>query len=480
MNRRLAYLPLMALLYGCQVIAPVQSELSDTGIQVPSKWTSAKTTAPLRPVWLKDFGDPVLWALVDEAVASNYDLLAVVARVKAARAQAAITGSNAKLQLDSSAAASRRGIPSSNAKRQTSDTFEGQLDAAWEADLWDRLADATRAAEREAAAAAQDYEAARLSLAADVGQAWFDAVESELQVELAAETARNFRQNLAIVEEGFRSGLNDALDVRLERANLAEAESQLELRRIQRNQTVRTLEVLLGRYPGAQLAVASRLPRLMHEVPVGLPAELLERRPDVRAAATRLAAADARLNEARKNRLPSIRLTASGGVSSGELRNLLDFDSVLWTLAAGLAAPIFQGGRLSAEVDLARARADEALVSYAQALLTAFREVETALAAEGLLARRESALRVAAEESSEAATLALERYRSGLVDIITWLEARRRAFSAKSSLLEVNNQRLQNRIALHLALGGDFAPPASRQGLGQLSEGRHGAGSAPN
>jgi outer membrane protein TolC len=140
---------------------------------------------------------------------------------------------------------------------------------------------------------------------------------------------------------------------------------------------------------------------------------------------------------------------------------LLDFDALVWRIAANLALPIFQGGRLDAERDLARAEVEEVLADYAQVVLVAFREVEVALTAERYLSRQESALRVAARESEEADVLALERYRSGLVGIITWLEARRRAFNAKSTLIAVSNLRLQNRIALYLALGGDFTAAAS-------------------
>jgi outer membrane protein TolC len=148
-------------------------------------------------------------------------------------------------------------------------------------------------------------------------------------------------------------------------------------------------------------------------------------------------------------------------VSSDALRRLLDFDAVLLAIAAELTAPLLRGGELQAERDLARAQTDEALAQYAQAVLTAFREVESALRAEALLAQQEAALQIAARESRAAEELALERYRAGLVDIVTWLEARRRAFDARSALLSVNNQRLQNRIALHLGLGGDFTAPAT-------------------
>ena len=191
-------------------------------------------------------------------------------------------------------------------------------------------------------------------------------------------------------------------------------------------------------------------------MPAGLPVEILERRPDVRAALLRLRASNQRVDAASKRRLPSIRLTGAGGLGSSELRDLLDFNSILWNLAASLVAPIVDAGRIQAQVDLSEARSNVALTNLAAVLLGAFREVETALAAEHYLAQQEQALREAATESAAAAGLALERYRKGLVDIVTWLEARRRAFDAKSSLLTVSNQRLQNRITLHLALAGDF------------------------
>ena len=268
---------------------------------------------------------------------------------------------------------------------------------------------------------------------------------------------RNFSDNLKVVDDGFRSGLNNALDVRLERANIANAQSRLQSLRLQRYDAARDLEVLVGRYPAGLIDASDNLPRLRAPVPAGLPVELLNRRADLRAASARLAVTDAQLASALKNRLPEFTLTASGGLSSAALAGLLDFKSLLFTIAGRLAAPLLLGGELDAQRDLARAQNAEALVVYAQAVLVAFREVESALRAEALLADQESALESAVLEARAAQQLALERYRSGLTDIITWLEARRRAFDASSTLLSVNNQRVQNRVNLHLALGGTFS-----------------------
>ena len=445
-----------ALLGGCQTLVPFRTDPQSAELPLADTWTTAVAGQAIASGWIQSLGDPRLSFLVAEAVAKNYDLRAAAARVRAAQAQAALTATGERPAVDLAAGATRRGSATASGIRSTGNSFNTQFDVAWETDVWGRLADATNAAELDARAITADHAAARLSLAASVAQAWFNTLEAERQLALAKETARNFGDNLGIVEDGFRSGLNSALDVRLERANLAGAQARQAARTIDRDRALRGLELLLGRYPGAELATEQKLPHLTSSVPAGLPADLLRRRPDVRGAALRLQAADRRVDEARKERLPSIRLTGAGGVSSGELRHLLDFDSLLWNIATSIAAPIFDAGRIDAQVTLQKARADEALSNYAQTVLTAFLEVETALAAEAHLATQESALRTAADESERAATLALERYRKGLVDIITWLEARRRAFDARSSLINISNQRLQNRIALHLALAGDF------------------------
>ena len=167
-------------------------------------------------------------------------------------------------------------------------------------------------------------------------------------------------------------------------------------------------------------------------------------------------ASDERVSQAKKNRLPQIRLTTSGGSSTDEFKKLLDSDTLIWSIAGGLTAPLFQGGRLKANQELAMANANQALYQYAQTVLNAFREVETALAATPLLDKQQQALKTAVNEAQESERLAAEQYRAGLVDIVTWLEAQRQLFTARSNLLQIQNQQLQNRIDLHLALGGDF------------------------
>ena len=457
---RMFFVPLIMALHGCVNIETVNTQLADSGITPPAQWHGENGSAGAVNVrWLDDFADEPLAALVEESLAGNLNLRAIAARAQVARARATIAGAAHLPTLDLNGGASRRGAPGSAARsgsRNTSNSFDATLSAAWDVDLWDRLADTTRAATLDALSSEADLAAARQLLAANIARGWFNLVEASAQVALGQETVANFRENLAVVEDGFRSGLNIALDVRLERANLANARSRLEALRRDRDAAVRTLEVQLGRYPAGQLDAGDVLPQLSTSIPSGLPAQLLNRRPDLQAAQLRLSASDARLAAALKNRLPDFTLTASGGLSSDTLSRLLDFDALLFAIAGQLAAPLLRGGALEAERELARAQTLESLAAYAEAVLVAFREVESALNAELTLANQEGALRLAVVEARAAEELALERYRAGLTGIITWLEARRRAFETSSSLLSTNNQRIQNRIALHLALGGDF------------------------
>jgi len=427
----------------------------------PARWSAQFPQAPGTPQrWLEDFDAPRLQELVDTALTHNHDLRAAAARVAAARAQARIAGApllpEAELGLD--AARSKQRISGGTSSR-ASNSFNLEAAVSWDPDVWGRLGNTARAAAVDADAARADYRGARLLLAADVARGWFAAIEAELQLQLAARTVESFRDSLAVIEERYRAGLNTALDVRLARENAASGENVLATRRRERDAVLRTLEVLLGRYPRAELTLAEALPGVRDAVPAGLPAELLGRRPDLVAAERRLQAAGERLEEAGKNRLPSVRLTASGGTASSQLHELLDWDNLVWSLLAGITQPLFQGGRLSAEQALARADRREAWAAYAQAVLTAFREVETALAAEVRYVEQEAALRRASEEAGAAADLALARYRQGLTDIVTLLEAQRRAFNAESTRLRTARERLANRVALHLALGGDFGDP---------------------
>ena len=219
---------------------------------------------------------------------------------------------------------------------------------------------------------------------------------------------------------------------------------------------MRSFQVILGRYPDAELQVAANLPGIVAEVPVGLPSELLERRADVIESERRLAATSVRIDESKKSLLPAIRLTGSTGTASSQFEEVINSDFKIWNIAANITQPIFQGKRLSAGVKRAEANYNEALANFGNTLLMAFSEVESALAAEKFYEVENQAQTISAEESAQAAEMAWEEYFKGLTEINTALESQRRAFNAESSKLQTNAQRILTRLDLYLALGGDF------------------------
>lgn len=431
-------------------------------IDLPENWRSGIPSGAFDAAtgWLDDLEDNYLKILVAEAIERNHTLKAAKTRVEGAGALSRIAGAPLLPSAEIGVDASRTG---SDTNTENSFSLSGTI--SWEADLWGRLGNSARAAAYDERAVYADYNAARLSLAAEVSLAWIASIEARQQEDLAVKTGESFRHALNIIEERYRLGLNSALDVRLARTEVASADSDIARRGRELDAIKRRLEVLMGRYPSAELKTAKRLPRIIKPVPTGLPSELLGRRPDLVAAELRLSAAGEEFHQAGKNRLPSIRLTAGGGFGSSDLDKLLDWDNLVWNLVAGITQPLFQGGRLKAEEALAKSGHADALEEYAGAVLRAFREVETALAAEALYEEQLTFLDKACSESSIAVELALSQYAEGLTDVTTLLQAQRRAFNAKSTSLRTERERLDNRIDLYLALGGDFLTTENKKQL---------------
>lgn len=459
-HTRLVVLLLVALvmLNACTILT--DHEPSELSIPVPASWNDETTEGEISAAWLETFDDTALHELVKTTISNNYSQQIALSRVNAARSQLAVSRSDLWPQISASFNASRRKSTFDigfGVQQNLNNSFGLSLASiSWEADLWGRLSDQNKASLLDYQATTNDYRSARLSLAANVAKQWFNAVEAKLQVELASGTLNNFKASLEIIEEGYLVGINQALDVHLARTNVANAESTLNAQKARQDTVMRSLQLLAGVYPMPNMALPNQLPTINTAIPAGVPAELLLRRPDINASLLRLQASASRVDIAKKNRLPRISLTGSTGSSSDELQNLLDLDFLIWTLAGNISAPIFQGGRLKANQAIAEYRSDEAFLNYANTVLNALVEIEGTLYSEPLLLQQEQALAKAVAESEAAEELADSQYSSGLVDIITLLDTQRRLFSSRSALLSVRNQRLQNRIDLHLALAGEY------------------------
>ncbi|MPY89893.1 MAG: efflux transporter outer membrane subunit [Luteitalea sp.] len=461
--RGLTALPLIVLTAACASAPPVGHP--EIGVAVPAAWTAKTEAAPVQPVWWRQFGDPTLEKVVAEALEGNRDLRAAATRVEAAAALARITGADQFPVVNVSLDASRRkqnfiGLPIPGAEGEVlstrATTYGVSLDTTWEADVWGRIRSGVSASLADAEATLFETGGARLSLAAQTAKAWFALIEARQQRRLAEDTVSSYRTTSEQVRDRYRRGLVPPVDLRLALSNLHAAQALLAERNEQYGRVLRQLELLLGRYPAGALQPPDVLPALPSEIPAGLPAGLLAQRPDLQAAERRLAAADARLVADRRALYPSFSLTGSGGTSTNALRNLLDGDFSVWSVVGSVAQPIFQGGRLRAQVEVADAQVREALELYAGQVLTAFSEVEIALDAQAHLRERAARLTDASEQAAAARTLAERRYGTGLDTILALLEAQRRQLDADSQLLTARRLQLDARVDLHLAVGGDF------------------------
>ena len=449
--RRAGWALILTTLVACQTPEP---EPLPPPVELPLQFGPTESESS----WVARLSDPNLQALVEEAWQQSPGLRQMAAQLEAARAEARRAGSVLQPQLGVNAEASRQDTPIAEGFRirESRYTLSGQ--ASWEPDLWGRNRAARDAAEASLRATTTDYEAARLSLAANAVLLWIEIAESEEQARLAERSRENFETSEAIVLSRFNAGLASALDLRMARTSTAAAQHRLLLLERQRDGLKRALETLLGRYPAADLVGPQALPQLTDTPAPGLPSELLERRPDVRAAAARYESAATAFESARRARLPSLQLTASAGSSSPQLSELVQSGTFIWNLAASLTAPIWDGGRLTAERNIAAAQAQQAAEAFAETALQAFREVETGLAAADLLMLEESSLKSAVDEATAAEELAIERYERGLIPFSTVLEAQRQATDYQGQLLSTRAERIKNHIDLLLALGGDFLP----------------------
>lgn len=459
MRTRFLFLLPPLLWSGCAGL-PQGSPQESVRIDPPQVWLEAGRNhhGRISTGWLSEFKDPRMAQLVREAVRNNNDLQAAAHRLRATR-EGTIGARAARLpSVGASGGYLRSRDGRGPADGVTAESYSISFNASWEADLWGRLRDLERASYADYEAAVADYRAARLSLAVNTAKAWANLITAQAQVDLAEATLKSFQTNLEIIERRYRANLLRSVDVQFGRNNVSSAQRDLSSRILSRNEAARSLELLLGRYPAASIRSSGPLPRMSDSVPVGLPAELLARRPDLVASGLRVLSSAKEADAARKDLLPSLRLTGSANNAGNAFPRVLDPDYLVWTIASSLAQTVYNGGAPTAEARAAYARNRAAVDAYVQDCLIAFREVESALEAERSLAEQEDFLaqEVAAAGLAEAQSerdLAMGIEGATVLEI---LEAQRRATTSRAALLRLQNERIQNRLDLHLALGGDF------------------------
>lgn len=458
---------------GCRTPA---GDPADGALAVPEAYGGAGAEAVDAAALSAFIESPGLDALLRKAFADNPGLSQAAARLEQAAAAARAGGADVYPQVSAEGKAARGKTVStagaSAGQAVTSSLYNLGLAASYELDLWGRIGAADRAGRRDAEAAEADWRAARVTLAAQMAEAWFGLAAQRETIELLTAQAAAAAENLRLVELRYRGGLESVLAVLQQREQVAAAEALLPGAKTAAEMLRHQLAVLAGLPPSAALPTE---PQSMFAAPVpvfdlGIPAELLTARPDVRAALIRVRAADERVAAAVAARLPAIRLSGSAGYATSTIEEL--FDTSIWNLAGSLAEPLIDGGRKRAEVDRSKAVRDERLARAEEVLLTAVREVEDAWSGERgqretaeLAAKRRDAARVAHEQ-------ARSRYGKGLSDYLVTLISQDRLRVAERELVAARRQLMAYRIQLWRALG---APGLERAVSPPVDGGRAGS-----
>ena len=482
------------MLAGCsltpapEVPAPVEA--------IPPRFAEADSLGYAAVDWWQTFDEPALDRLVDTALVANLDLAEALARVEAARAQFGIARAPLFPFLNGTGSANYQSQPSDtgiggafgSGGQMVPDTTDGQqpaapdrvsfttysvaLQASYELDLWGRVRNQTRAAGTDLLATAADYRAARLAVISEVVASYFALAELDRQVALAREAADLLEERLELTIDRYVRGLVSSFEYYQIEQQYRTVQASLPQIAAQRADAEARLALVLGRYAGrieGVLPDSLALEVPLGDVPVYLPSDLLFQRPDVRAAALRLEAARYRIGARRAALLPSVSFTGQLGLQAGEPGSLLDLNKWFTNLTANLTAPIFEGGRLRAQIDAAEAEYVAQAAAFARLALEAFGEVETALFRLDAVRERYAFLLEQEEAAASAVELQIQRFQQGVGDYIAFLDARRNLVEIRRTLTSARRALADARLGVHRALGGTwvadenlppFPPPA--------------------
>lgn len=488
MTRRTSIIPVV--LAALSLTACIQGKHYERpAVDLPTDWTNIATTDPARfptgqqpdAEWWRAFGNDELTGLIERALQQNHDVKRAVARILESRAAVIsaaaglyphvnLQGSYSNLAVSKNTFAglglARGGQPGPQVFAAPGSTFNlwnGSLDLRWELDFWGRIRRGEEAALAEVGANEQDARAVALSLISDLGQSYFRIRELDEQIDIATRTVAVRQESLDIIKKRASVGLASDLDVAKTDVLLAEASGLIPDLTRSRAIELHRLEVLTGSSPGTM-----NLPRkslgatvTQPEIPVGLPSQLLERRPDILQSESTLIAANARIGQARAYFFPALSITGQGGLQSAEFANWFSGNSWNYSIGPSITLPIFLGGTNVARLDQAESRYQQMLESYQQTILQAFREVADLLVSLQSRAEQLARQREQLTAAQTAVTLATVRYRKGLVNYLDVLDAQRVVLSAEIQVVLTERARLTDMVSLFKALGGGWKQPAS-------------------
>ncbi|NQZ25718.1 MAG: TolC family protein [Colwellia sp.] len=450
-------LPLLTSLFllACSNTSEVDKKLTNPSL--PDNWQESKQALSVENNWLSQLDNPQVQQLVIKALAANHQFAIQAYDLEIAEQQLIVSGSQLWPELDLSF---RSGRSKDNQSDSYANSNSVNLNLSYELDIWGKLSAADQISNYNYLAQKATFEQYKQQLVVNVVTTWFQVIEADKLLKLYQNRVENSRQNLTIIEAGYNSGLTAALDVYLTRNDLNNELTRVSEQATIKTKLIRQLERLIGEYPKGELLVNANLPLLTNDIPLGLPSELISRKPELKASWYQLLSQDAGLAYAHKQRFPSIVLSGSIGDSTADIGDLLSGSSLVWSLLGSISAPIFNAGRLQANEEKARIELKQGEQLYLDTLYQAFSDVENAITTEKSLKHSYYTMLAAQDNAKIASTLSFEQYQSGLVSYTTVLDAQKRSFEAQTTLIKIKNQLIVNRINLHLSLGGDFSTPS--------------------
>lgn len=488
MNKPLRFVPLLPglamLLAGCAVgpdYQPPHAQTPGSYHDLASQEASKPLSAATNPLWWKTFNDPQLDSLITRAIADNLTLQQAVLRIAGAREQLAQARGGLFPSLSGSAKVTRqqlglKGLLESNGVYNQVDSdvadqlnglthsvnlYQGSFDASWELDLWGKVRRQMEMANAQQQAAIEQRNDALVSLEAEVARAYLQLRGAQAVLKTLQEQIDIAQQTSELTQSQQRNGMAPLTDVENARAQLASLNAQLPQYQAQERQAMNGLAVLLGKTPGAldsELADTKPLPVLPKLVPVGIPATLARRRPDIRQAEATLHAQTANIGVSVAELFPSLSLTGQLGVRNTDASYLDNWSSHFYSIGPSLSIPIFQGGQLVSNVKLARAEQANAALAYRQTVLTALQDVENALVSYRADQQQLTALDETTDALQHAFDLATDSYRQGISTFLDVLDAQRQLAQAQAQSTQVRMQTALDLVALYKALGGGWEP----------------------
>jgi multidrug efflux system outer membrane protein len=466
--RPLLAIPVLLALTGCAV----GPDYTPPVTVAPERWSQpdnpqiAPEVAPVS-AWWTTFNDPVLDSLITRAVEENHDLRLAAARVREARAQRGVTASEFGPRTDATGGASRsrRSENTPQGGRfgdPESSDFSVGFDMTWELDFWGRIRRSVEASDADIGAAIADRDAVLVTLLGDVGRNYAELRGFQQRQAVTRKNVEVQESALTLTRKRFDAGLTTELDVQQAATQVATTRAALPPLESGARRAIYRLGVLVGRDPGTllgELTPEGAIPVSNGPAAVGLPSDLLRRRPDIAFAERQLAAATARIGVAVADYFPRFDLAGSLGLQSDRLSDLSDASSRFWSIGPGVRWPILDWGRIRSNVNVQNARTEQALIRYERTVLTSFEEVDGAMSEYTSELARASALQEAVDAARRAVALAEQQYQSGLRDFLNVLTTQRAQFEAEDQLVASRQRVSTNLIAVYKALGGGWDVP---------------------